>query len=354
MLFCVANRTSDSDNRFAPIGLCRVGQTQQGRSAHVLPQINIGGPEPRIGPKLGVMSTNPNNNPSGGEGESGAPVPQKRSVRPPGIHDARDASAGPEAADQLTALAHDLSNMLDGSMRWLSLAAAAMPASERAQDLDDLSKAREQINTVLSTLERMTTMVNAAMRSRSVPIGSPLLGVSGASTVAMIIDHAVDVVRPLATAAGVQVKVRIDPRAGRLPAGPLYTVVLNGLFNAVQSIGRATSTDALDPGGLIEVIARVDAAREETVIEILDDGVGLAQEARHSRAFEHGVSTQPDHQGIGLAMAKQIVEQIEGVITLAQREDRASSQRPGAVLRVVVPLTGEDEDANTEIGKRDG
>jgi signal transduction histidine kinase len=279
---------------------------------------------------------NPSNNPHGDD-SSKSPVPEKKTVRPPGVHDVRDPSSSPETADKLTVLAHDLSNMLDGSMRWLSLAAAAMPEETQETAPDDLTKAREQIGTVLSTLERMSSMVNAAMRSKSVTIGSPILGVSETVNIAMAIDHAVDVVRPMASASGASIKVRIDPRAGRLPAGPLYTVILNGLFNAVQSIGSAINVDSLDPGGEIEIVARVDAKREETILEILDDGVGLDRKARNNQAFKHGVSTKEEHAGFGLSMAHQIVEQLEGIITLTQREDRENSTRPGAILRVCVP-----------------
>ena len=291
---------------------------------------------------MGGMSTNPQN--PHPEDSNRHRTPEKKTVRPPGIHDARDPSAGPIAADQVTMLAHDLSNMLDGSMRWLGLAAAALPEEDRAKDAQSLTKAREQISTVLSTLERMSSMVNAAMRSKSIPIGSPLLGVSSATTLAMVIDHAVDVVRPLANQAGVRIQVRIDPRAGRLPAGPMYTVVLNGLFNAVQSIAKATKPDSLDPGGLIEVVAKVDTKREETVIEIVDDGVGLDPTVLNSRAFKHGVSTNPDHQGIGLSMAHQIVEQLEGIITLCPREERSAMSRAGAILRVCIPSVYEPDD----------
>ncbi len=283
--------------------------------------------------------TNPNPNESNPHG-----TPEKKTIRPPGVLASRDPSSGPVAADQLTVLAHDLSNMLDGSMRWLGLAAAALPEADRARDMTNLTNAREQINTVLSTLDRMSTMVNAAMRSKSVPIGSPMLGVSSVVTIAMVIDHAVDVVRPLASQAGVRIDVRIDPRAGRLPAGPMYTVVLNGLFNAVQSIAKTTKADSLDPGGLIEIVARVDSKREDTVIEIFDDGVGLDSSVRNNRAFTHGVSTNEDHPGMGLSLARQIVEQLEGVITLTMRDDRAASKRPGAVLRVCIPSVCEPED----------
>lgn len=299
------------------------------------------------------MSTNQNNPPPDDSNHN--PAPEKKTFRPPGVLEVRNPSSGPIAADQLTVLAHDLSNMLDGSMRWLGLAAAALPEEERARDLNDITKAREQIKTVLSTLERMSSMVNAAMRSNSVPIGSPLLGVSSVVTIAMVIDHAVDVVGPLASQAGVRIEVRIDPRAGRLPAGPIYTVVLNGLFNAVQSISKTTKTDSLDPGGLIEIIARVDTKREETVIEIYDDGVGLDTSVRNNQAFKHGVSTSQNHKGIGLSIAHQIVEQLEGIITLTMREDRLETRRPGAVLRVCIPSVSEPEEGddigNMEIGK---
>ncbi|MBO6738884.1 MAG: HAMP domain-containing histidine kinase [Phycisphaerales bacterium] len=297
------------------------------------------------------MSTNPDNpsNKPHGDDHSQSPVPEKRTVRPPGVHDVRDPSSSPDTADQLTVLAHDLSNMLDGSMRWLSLAAAAMPEDQRDNATKDLVRAREQIGTVLTTLERMSSMVNAAMRSKSVPLGSPVLGVSEAVSIAMAIDHAVDVVRPMAGAVGASIKVRIDPRAGRLPAGPLYTVILNALFNAVQSIGSATSVDSLDPGGEIEVVARTDTKRDETVLEVIDDGIGLDRKVRNNQAFKHGVSTKDEHSGFGLAMAHQIVEQLEGIITLTQREDRESTARPGAILRVCIPQP-DDEQLDLEIG----
>lgn len=298
------------------------------------------------------MSTNPDNPNNGQRGDEtdSKPMPsESRRVRPPGVHDVRDVNSGPAAADQLTVLAHDLSNLLDGSMRWLSLAAAAMPNGEEPSADDDLTKAREQIGTVLSTLDRMSSMVNAAMRSKSVPIGSALLGVSEATSLAMAVDHAVDVVRPMAGAAGASIQVLIDPSAGKLPAGPIYTVVLNALFNSVQSIASATSADSLDPGGLIEVHVHSDPQREETVIEVRDDGVGLDRKVRGNNAFEHGVSTKDEHSGIGLSMSRQIVEQLEGVITLQQRDDRKNTSRPGALLRVCIPIP--DTDAlDQEIG----
>ncbi len=269
---------------------------------------------------------------------NGPPPPgRRRTVRPPGVREPRDPSAGPVAADRLTVVAHELRNMLDGSMRWLGLAAAALPEGSLAADADRLAAARAQIRTVQGTLERMSGMVNAALRSRDVPIGSPLLGVPAVVTLAMAIDHAMDVVRPLAADRGVQITVSIEPEAGGVPAGPLYTVVLNGLVNAVQSIGRAAERDRLNPGGLVEVRALADRGRSEVVVEIGDDGAGVDPRVGGDLAFRHGVTTRDDGHGIGLAISRQIVESMGGVIALGARPDRAGSARPGALLRVRVP-----------------
>lgn len=278
------------------------------------------------------------NSPHGSSPPGSPPPGRRQTVRPPGVFRPEDSSSGPSEADRLTVVAHELRNMLDGSMRWLGLVAAALPEGEAAGEADKLCEAREQIMTVRGTLERMSSMVNAALRSRSVPLGSPLLGVSSVVTLGMAIDHATDVVRPLANERGVQIRLSIDPEAGTAPAGPLYTVVLNALINAVQSIGRAAERDTLNPGGTVEVRTFVERARGEVVVEIADDGAGVDPRVRGEPAFRHGVTTRDDGHGIGLAISRQIVESMEGVISLSEREDRVGDHRPGAVLRVRVPL----------------
>ncbi len=283
------------------------------------------------------------------------PTPEKKIVSPPmrarNTLPPRDPSAGPDSADNLTTLAHDLSNLIDGSMRWLSLAITQMDPNSKDPN-EQLDTARQQIDTVQQTLHRMSTMVNIAMRSNSIHIGSPMLGVSEAVSTAMAIDHAVDVVRPLASQAGVRIEIDIDHSAGSIPAGPLYTVVLNALFNAVQSIQRATRVDSLDPGGLIKVAATTDKSHDELVITITDDGVGLTPGISPEQPFKHGYSTESSDQpnGMGLSISRQIVDQLEGVITLTNRPDQQTSTRPGAILTARVPIPHDDQSLDREVG----
>ncbi len=283
------------------------------------------------------------------------PTPEKKVVSPPmrskSTLPPRDPSAGPDSADHLTTLAHDLSNLIDGSMRWLSLAVTTMDPDCQEPN-EQLDTARQQIDTVQQTLHRMSTMVNTAMRSNTVPIGSPILGVSESVTTAMCIDHAVDVVRPLASQAGVRIEIDINPDAGNLPAGPIYTVVLNALFNSVQSIQQATRLDSLDPGGLIKVEATIDNQHDELVVTITDDGVGLTPGTNPEQPFKHGYSTNNSSKpsGMGLAISRQIIDQLEGVISLTNRPGQETAQRPGAVLAARVPVPHTDTDLDRTIG----
>jgi signal transduction histidine kinase len=285
------------------------------------------------------------NNTSGG-----ASGPDPRVVRPPGVLAPSDPSSGPAGADQLTVLAHDLSNMIDGSMRWLGLAIAAMPEGSGSDPGAELAAARRQIETVHATLHRMSSLVGAAMRSATVPIGSPMLGVSESVTIGMAIDHAIDVVRPLASQSGVRIEAHIEPGAGAVAAGPVYSVILNGLFNAAQSIERSQRRDPLDPSGSIRVNASLVSNGDELQLDIVDDGQGLGNLDDVSRCFEHGFSCREDGAGLGLAMSKQIVESLEGVIELVKRDDTVGHARPGAILRIRIPTQQPSHDRDRLIG----
>jgi signal transduction histidine kinase len=62
-------------------------------------------------------------------------------------------------------------------------------------------------------------------------------------------------------------------------------------------------------GGRIDV--RVEGAGRTASVSVRDDGPGVSPEIR-SRLFEPGVSTKPGGWGLGLALARRIVEQQHG------------------------------------------
>jgi signal transduction histidine kinase len=281
--------------------------------------------------------------------EPNQPVPNH--PQPTGARRPQDPSASPEAADHLTALAHELGNMLDGSMRWLGLIAESLSETGRdgKEAYDRLEITRDQVLSVHSQLERMSGIVDVAMRGKATGIGSPLLGGDVAVSLGEAIDHAVDVVTAHARVYNTRIELDIDREAGLTHAGPLYSVILNGLQNAIESIARCTQDDE-DAHGLIQLSAKIveDLGQRWIVIEIIDDGHGLPLSSDQEWPFRHGFTIKGEGGGVGLSICRRLVHEAGGSIELVAREDRKGEQREGAILRIRCRFAGVEGAGETD------
>jgi signal transduction histidine kinase len=248
----------------------------------------------------------------------------------------------PFAVERLTALSHDLGGLIDGSLRWLGIARRSLQSAEL--DEAQLEAVSHQLETVQGALDRMVDLINAAMKGSSSVVGSPTLSTSNGITLKEAIEHAAQVVLPQADERGIAIDVAISSELQSTPAGPLYSVVLNGLRNAVESIVSAQDVLRVQSGGLIEIHAALTHPKDGrgkthtlVFIEIRDDGAGITNGEAAGKAFEFGYTTKPGGTGLGLALCREVVRDLGGVIELARRDDRPASGRAGAVLRVSYP-----------------
>ena len=91
------------------------------------------------------------------------------------------------------------------------------------------------------------------------------------------------------------------------------------------------------PGGLVQATATV--ADSEVLLSVEDEGPGIPPDERETvfRRF-HSVRPETDgfgkHSGLGLAIARSIVEGHQGRIAIADRED----EMRGARFDVLLPL----------------
>jgi len=269
----------------------------------------------------------------------GSPI--RVTVRPPG--DVPDPADAPFAVERLAALGHELGNLLDGSMRCLSLARRSL--GNTAIQTEEERSVQRHLGTVYGALERMADLVHAAMKGSSSVVGSATLCPSQPITLETAITHAADVVGPEAAERGIQIVLSISPDAASLSAGPLYSVILNGLRNAIESIVRAQPRDVGVRTGSVEVSATLkpvgpvdDASIDLVLLEIRDDGRGLPGTEDPNRAFDFGYTTKPGGAGVGLALAREVVREYGGMIELVRRTDRGSPTRPGAILKVAYPM----------------
>ena len=105
-----------------------------------------------------------------------------------------------------------------------------------------------------------------------------------------------------------------------LAFGPLY---IEGDLFALNRVYRNLLTNAFQataPGG--HVVVRTLRQHDEAIIEIADSGCGIPPD-RLDNIFEDFVTTK--RRGLGLAISKKIVEQLDGTITVASEVGRGTT-----------------------------
>jgi signal transduction histidine kinase len=269
------------------------------------------------------------------------PPPRRTTVVPP----ADVGRAGPNAVQDAATLVHELGNLLDGSLRLLSLALRAMDKARGERAGEALEQAHKQVSTASFAMERMADLVHASLRGSALPIGSPAHPHGRPVNVAEAVDHAARVLTPEADEHGITITTKIADDACGLPAGSLYSVVLNGLRNAVDAVRAAQSRRGSPRSGRIEIAVQREPAPPGHRVRwlsliIRDDGQGPPKGQDAAMVFDYGFSTRAAGRGLGLALSRSLVREMHGTIELL-RGDRDDPHRPGAQLRIAIPILAE-------------
>ncbi len=125
-----------------------------------------------------------------------------------------------------------------------------------------------------------------------------------------IVEDVLELVRPQATEAQVRVESELD---GAIPPIPIdregfHQVILNLLNNALDAVPRGD--------GVIRVVTSLDADERRVRIAVSDNGPGIAPD-HAEKVFEPFYSTKGHSgTGLGLAVARKVVTELGGVITL--------------------------------------
>lgn len=137
-----------------------------------------------------------------------------------------------------------------------------------------------------------------------------------------------DVLRDAVRAAPPGVEVRTGLELA--PGSPRTDVDLFGLRQALLSV-MTNAVQALPRGGTVTVATRAVPGRLE--IEIRDTGVGMPVEVRE-RCLEPFAVARPGGLGLGLPLARRVVEDHRGRLEIESTEGRGTS------VRIVLPAVG--------------
>lgn len=256
-------------------------------------------------------------------------------------------------ANRLTSLTHELANLLDGSLRVVSLARRTLDRADKPGEAPGVATAES----ILGEIDRRLGTLHAAMAQMAELVRASMMGLSGivtgvrlpfgaSSSLTDAVTHAVEVMRPLAEDRCIRLDLSLASELNGLAAGPIYTVVVNGVRNAIEAIERRGSS----VGGVVSVRGRVETGStgRAIVLEISDDGIGPPRpQATDSQAvFRPGFTTKQGGYGIGLSMSLDVVHQLGGSIQLLPRTPGNGERGTGtgAVLRVCYPVTAKIDD----------
>ena len=220
------------------------------------------------------------------------------------------------AVGQLAAgVAHEVRNPLTGMK--LLVEAALRPSRPRQLCEEDL----RVIHGEIVRLEEIVRHFLDFARPPT-PVRQPL-------DLRRVVDRPLDLVRVRADRQG----VRITAERGEAPLpvavdpGQMHSIVVNLLLNAL---------DAMPGGGAVAV--QLDRHGDEARLRVCDNGPGLPPQVL-DRLFTPFVSTKATGTGLGLSLARRIVEDHGGRIEAANRPEG------GACFTIHLPLSEEGDHA---------
>lgn len=231
-----------------------------------------------------------------------------------------EAEAANHSKDEFLAIvAHELRSPLNSIFGWAKLLQAKAPDSAtltRAMQSIERS-AKNQLQLIEDLLD-VSRMVQGNLRIERVPIRLPL-----------VIEASIDMIRPLAEAKQIQIESNLDQSVHEVlgDSSRLQQVVWNLLTNAIKFTPEQ---------GRIEITLTHRESQSEIRVRDTGKGINAAFLPFVFDRFRQAQTNAPrshDGLGLGLAIARELVELHEGTITAA-----SLGEGQGATLTVTLPL----------------
>jgi PAS domain S-box-containing protein len=254
-------------------------------------------------------------------------------------------SAAREAAEDaarlkdqfLATLSHELRTPMSAVLGWLHLLRSGrLTPEQRTQALETIERNARLQNQLINDLLDVSRIITGRLRlerDRVYP--------------SVIVDAAIDGVRPQAESRGIRIHATLPSEAGAVFGDPmrLQQVLSNLLVNAIKF-----SPD----GAAVDVTMRHAGDRVE--IAVGDEGEGIAPEVlpfifERFRQADGSITRRHGGMGLGLAIARHILDMHGGQVTA-----KSAGVGHGATFTVTLPLLADRRagDAQRAPGEADG
>jgi signal transduction histidine kinase len=211
--------------------------------------------------------------------------------------------------EMATGLAHEIRNPLAGIAGVIEIIGRDLPSS---------SPARAVVKDVRQEITRINRIVTDLLQTaRPHP---PRVRKSDLNTT---VEHAVMLGRQQALAKSVEITLHKDPSLPEIEhdSDQIHQVMLNLLLNALQAVDQKNG----------KIAVTLEQKNNTAVVEVADNGRGISPELLPN-IFRPFFTTKGDGTGLGLSLARRIVEDHQG------RIDVTSTVGQGTTFAVVLPL----------------
>jgi signal transduction histidine kinase/CheY-like chemotaxis protein len=211
--------------------------------------------------------------------------------------------------EMLSIVAHDLRNPLNAIILGVEGVLEDLPENSMSAEFQTLQAVR-------SSARRMDRLIHDLLEVARIESGKLRIELHP-ERITFLIDEAVAMMRPLATAQGLELVCSVDRSIPQIvvDGSRILQVISNLVGNAI----KFTPT-----GGRVEI--RAEASGGEVLIVVSDTGAGIAPEQLPHLFARHWQGSDRDRRGIGLglAIAKGIIESHRGRIWVESQRGTGS------------------------------
>jgi PAS domain S-box-containing protein len=219
----------------------------------------------------------------------------------------------------LATLSHELRTPLNAIVGYVRMMQSDLLTGEkRTRAMDTVARNVTSLTQIVEDVLDVSRIISGKLRLDVQPVDLPI-----------VVQNAVDTVRPAAEAKGVQLVTIVDPGAAPVSGDPerLQQILWNVLANAVKFTGR---------GGQVQ--ARLERVNSHVEFTVTDTGIGIPAEFLphvfdRFRQADAGINRARGGLGLGLAIARHLVE-LQGGRIFAESDGPGK----GATFRIELPL----------------
>ena len=223
-------------------------------------------------------------------------------------------------------MAHSIRNPLTSvKLRLFSLEQGLDLNHEQREDFQAIGEALRQIEGSTSNFLEFARRPRLSMRAISP---------------SDIVDSTLRLLRPRLESLGVELRLEREGRLAEVAADPeqLQEAMANIIVNACEAMSEmlvaAPRLDITESQGIVNPIGAA------VVIKIADNGPGIAQSLQDD-IFTPFFSTKKDGTGLGLPIAKEILEEHEGWLHMTSVQAKTPDSHSGTTFVLVLPVKEE-------------